>query len=387
MNICVVGWYGTETLGDRSILLGLSKVFEKAFGESKIYLGSIYPFYSNRCLYEDKAFYETISPHVSIEVFDIRDPEKYKDIIKKVSIIAMGGGPIMDLHELGIIEFGFGYAKKNNIKTALLGNGFGPLFDTKFQKISAHILSLSDLIILRDHISSDLAKKLCKEYGYVANAEIQVFHDPAIIPIKDFFDNIASNGTNNVGQLVMNLREFPKFVYHTKDGTGVAEQPLVELLKKLSKHFENIRLVPMHTFPMGGDDRYYLSKIKQKCNCNNIEVVNKPMSVFELFKTICDAGRCLGMRYHSVVFQTLINGNNGILDYTQPLVGKISGFLHMIDGYKHYKNKYINIQNQQIDTDVFIEELLHSSAKKVDRKIYSATKQQYIECLKKLLIK
>lgn len=384
MNICVVGWYGTETLGDRSILLGLSKVIDKAFGKSKIYLGSMYPFYSERCLFEDKVFYNTISPDVSIEIFDVRNSSEYKKVIRKSDIIAMGGGPIMDLHELGIIEFGFGFAKRNNVKTALLGCGLGPLLDPQFQKISAHILSLSDLIILRDHISGNSARNLCGEYGGVINAEIQVLHDPAIIPIEDFFDNIAVDATRNTNQLVMNLREFPHAVFRTEGSNCAGEDHLVELLKKLSGYFEIIKLVPMHTFYIGGDDRYYLSKIKQMCKCSNIQVVNKPMSVLDLFKTIFDAGKCIGMRYHSVVFQTLINGNNAILDYTQPDIGKISGFLDMINGKEFYKNKYINIQNQQIDTDRLIEELLNSPAIVINKNIYQETRQQFTDSLKKL---
>jgi polysaccharide pyruvyl transferase WcaK-like protein len=56
VKITVIGWYGTETIGDRAILAGLLSLFDEVFGDFELKLGSIYPFFSERTLYEDMDF-------------------------------------------------------------------------------------------------------------------------------------------------------------------------------------------------------------------------------------------------------------------------------------------------------------------------------------------
>lgn len=382
MNICIVGWYGTETLGDRAILLGIAKLVERSYGKSKIYLGSIHPFYSERCLTEDMEFYNRIAPNVSIEVFDVKNINEYKSVLNKSSIVAMGGGPIMDLYELGVIEFGFGYAKKNGIKTAIIGCGVGPLYKQEFRRITSHILELSDLVILRDPLSVAEAKKIMKENNKNASTEIMYMHDPAIIPIGDFIEGQNSCEKKSKKEVVINLRQFPSTSFKDRK---IDESVLVELVKKVSQEYESVKFLPMHTFYVGGDDRLYLSKIKQLGDIKNCTVMNKPISVYELFETIYKAEKCIGMRYHSVVFQTLINGSNAIIDYTEPQKGKISGFLNIVGGYTHYKDLYINIQSEGIGVDNYVDKFMSSSSFEINSEIYIETEESYVNKMKELV--
>lgn len=382
MKICIVGWYGTETLGDRSILIGLARVIEKCFGKSKIYLGSIHPFYTERCLYEDKEFYSKVSPNVEIDVFDIKDMKTYKSVIKNSSIIAMGGGPIMDLYELGAIEFGFGYARKNNVKTAILGCGVGPLYDKTFREVTSHILEMSDLIILRDKLSIIEADNILLENNRTLDNKIIYLHDPAIIPIGIFLNDQKEKTRKVDNNVLINMRAFPSSAFREKK---INESILIEMVKGLADKFDKVKLLPMHTFSIGGDDRFYLYKIKQLTNASNIEVINKPLSVYELFETIYEANKCIGMRYHSIVFQTLINGNNAIIDYTEPNKGKISGFLNLIDGLDHYKDMYINLQSENSDVSNFIYNFLKSTQFKTDKDIFIETEQSYVDKVKALV--
>ncbi len=382
MNICIVGWYGTETLGDRSILIGIARIIEKSFGKSKIYLGSIHPFYTERCLYEDKEFYNKISPNVEIETFDIKDMKVYKSIIEGSTIIGMGGGPIMDLYELGAIEFGFGYARNHNVKTAILGCGVGPLFDNNFRKVTSHILELSDLIILRDRLSTIEAKKILAENKKSLNTDIVYLHDPAIIPIGLFLNEQKGRIKEENKDILINMRAFPSSSFKEKK---IDESFLVEMVKALSSEFDNIKLLPMHTFSIGGDDRFYLYKIKLLANISNIEVINKPLSVYELFETIYKTSMCIGMRYHSIVFETLINGNNAIIDYTEPNKGKISGFLNLVEGFDHYKDIYINLQSEDCSVTSFVNNFLKSTQFEVNENVFIETEQAYVYKMKELV--
>lgn len=51
------------------------------------------------------------------------------------------------------------------------------------------------------------------------------------------------------------------------------------------------------------------------------------------------------MRYHSVFFQTILNGNNFILDYTDPSTGKIIGFIRDCGGLDFYSGRMLQLQS------------------------------------------
>lgn len=370
MNICIVGWYGTETLGDRSILLGLAKIFNDMYGKSTIYLGSIYPFFSKRCLMEDKEFLGQLAPDVSIEIFDVKIKSEYKKHIKKCSLIAMGGGPLMELLELGIIGYGFGYARKHNIKTALLGVGIGDLKSAYYRKIVSHLISLSDLCVFRDEFSREEAQTLLNEYGY-KNANLQVSFDPAIIPVGFYVDKYSDVKEKESQTIAINFRKFTHSFSEQE-----SDKMFIDFLKKASEKYTKVTLVPMHNFSIGGDDRVYLSKLQLLTGCENIKVLQKPQSLFELFKTFADAEFCVGMRYHSVFFQTLINGKNMIIDYTSPKKGKISGFLDIISAGEEYINLYTNTQQAAFE----MPDLRYLESKKktyYDRAIFDKTQSDY----------
>ena len=52
------------------------------------------------------------------------------------------------------------------------------------------------------------------------------------------------------------------------------------------------------------------------------------------------------MRYHSVFMQTILNGNNFILDYTDTKSGKISGFIKFIKAESFYSNRTVQLQGR-----------------------------------------
>ena len=108
MRITIIGWYGTETIGDRAILAGLISFFSKSFKSFEIKLGSLYPFFSERTLNEDCAFYKEITGKgYDIKIFNSKKPKELVNAIKNSDLIVMGGGPLMDLNELFMVEYAF----------------------------------------------------------------------------------------------------------------------------------------------------------------------------------------------------------------------------------------------------------------------------------------
>ena len=105
-----------------------------------------------------------------------------------------------------------------------------------------------------------------------------------------------------------------------------------------------LRLIPMHTFVIGGDDRYYLNYLSEGMT-QSVDVQNRPLSLRDTMEVYRDARYCYGMRFHSVLLQTILNGNYYILDYTDPTKGKIVGLLESLGIYEQVKQagKYVSL--------------------------------------------
>ena len=111
MKLCVLGWYGSETLGDRAILDGIIYIYSQLFDSLEVDIGSLFPVLTERTIFEDEPF---MSRHTNLKVglFDSRDKKKLKCFIEKSDMVIMGGGPLMDLELIYIIKDAFVYAKK-----------------------------------------------------------------------------------------------------------------------------------------------------------------------------------------------------------------------------------------------------------------------------------
>ncbi len=350
MKITIIGWYGTETIGDRAILAGLISFFSKSFNSFEIKLGSLYPFFSDRTLNEDHALYKEItSKDCKIEVFNSKNSKELLDAIKESDLVAMGGGPLMDLDELFMVEYAFKKAKSLGVKTALLGCGVGPLFHKKYRKSVLGISLHSDIHILRDSQSKVTLLSLYSEFKKNINPNlIWTSFDPAVECVLQYKSNESIQ--DYIG---INLRTFPKQYNKDRDSRNINSE-LKQFIASLSEKFseKELRLIPMHYFHVGGDDRMFLNSIALDLKLDNLTVQNKNLTLKETIDVYRYADFNIGMRFHSVVLQTIASGKNYVLDYTEPKKGKINGFLQDIDKSGFYKNRYISLQEGEISTDI-----------------------------------
>jgi len=343
-KICILGWYGTETMGDRAILDGIFAIFSKAYGACDFYIGSLFPVLTVRTLVDDCNIYQRNAPCSCFTMFDSKC--ELREYIEKSDLVVMGGGPIMELNELYLIDDAFKYAHKCKKKTIIMGCGLGPLTSKRLIDIAKNILLIADLVIFRDKKSLQFAYELtgkAKEYFAI--------DDPAVISVllykkrqKPYNLKIAETH-----ELAINFREpLPPYSDSMK---GYVFESAQELIVKACSLYNKVILVPMHTFAIGNDDRRYFSKLVMDMSSENLEVLNRPLNLYELYAIYTGAEACIGMRYHSIVMQTLLNGNNYILDYTEKGRGKISGFLVSLTGKEFFKNRYVNITNKVLDVD------------------------------------
>lgn len=338
-KVCILGWYGTETLGDRAILDGILSIFYHTYGNCDFFVGSLYPFFTERTVYEDGAIYSKSAPDCKISIFDVKG--NITEYIQQSDIVIMGGGPIMELDLLYLIYRGFKIAKRCNKQTVVLGCGLGPLKTKRLIGMAKKIITIADLVIFRDEESLKYANILTGgKYQFYA------LEDPAIISILQYRG--LHKESEKETYLAINVRE-PDHHY-PKMGENI-ENDFVHLIAKACEQYEKVKLVPMHTFYVGKDDRKYMSRLALVTNSNKLEVLHKPLNLYELYEVYEKAQACIGMRYHSVVMQTLLNGNNYILDYTEKNKGKISGFISMLKNPDFYTDRYVNIVSDAIDAE------------------------------------
>lgn len=372
-KICIIGWYGTETLGDRAILDGILQILEHTYKPFTAYIGSLYSFFTERTILEDGDVYVNTAPHANICVFDVKSKLLLKKHIVDSDLVIMGGGPIMDLNDLYIIRFGFSLAKKKRIPTCLMGCGLGPLNNRRFINVAREILELTDLGIFRDENSKTRAEEMCKDKKFYHCA------DPAIISIltyKSKYPRRVESETED--EVIINLRE-PTAQYGKN--VGLNNDTIVMLLNRLGDRFGKVCLIPNHSFFVGGDDRVYMNRIMDTIDRTNITVLNNPPTLYQLYDRVTNARGCIGMRYHTVVIHTILSGNNYILDYTDPMKGKNIGFLNEMGNPEFYKKRYYNCTtNEQLKIDNCLD--LIESDERYDYKYKENPCKAYCDLLK-----
>lgn len=337
MRITIIGWYGTETIGDRAILAGLYNLWSKSIGSFEIRIGCLDTVLSERMLDEDYSFFKecACNDELKISLFDSRIKSELDSSIQWADVIAIGGGPLMELEPMYMLLYAFKKAKKYKKKTIIAGCGMGPFLTPTFKNIALELVNNADVIVFRDAQSQDFYhKNSCKRQRTYAAI------DPAIFA-ADFYLSKHSDSFKERNVIVVNFRE------PTNEYTGIRSNYIgfmVELVKRLSCIPDmDVRLIPMHTFYIGGDDRYVLNKIRREIERDNIYVENRPLSLEQTMETYRDALFCIGMRFHSVLLQTILNGNNFIIDYTDPQKGKTINLLNQLQLVNEYKDRYFSL--------------------------------------------
>jgi polysaccharide pyruvyl transferase WcaK-like protein len=378
-RICIIGWYGTETIGDRAILDGIFQIFGALFGTYEVYLGSLCPILTERTLLLDGYIYSGNAPGLKLAFFDSRNKKELINRLEKCDYCVMGGGPLMDIDELSIILFAFRRAKKIGKKTIILGCGLGPLNKPANKNTVGRLFSLSDMIIFRDTRAPQTVTSL---YGGRFTGKIYALCDPALVSIGKYLNkNPDRPGPDNT--ITVNFRAFPpEFGEYP-----VAVKDFCALVDRASSVYEKVLLIPMHTFFIGGDDRYFLTEIAFGVKKSNVRVLQKPLNLYEAYSVFRGAAACIGMRYHSVVFQTLLNGNSYVLDYTDNKTGKIISFLEDIDNSGFYKDRYINLKSvrPEFDSDKIIDTLGKTPALDYGKEIFKDPAASYKRVLNQVV--
>lgn len=379
VKIAIVGWYGTETIGDRAILAGIFNILSDVYDEFEINLGSIYPAVTERTIFEDYDFYQKCLNKGSLKI-RLFNSSRIKPLCRAIDnsdLILVGGGPLMDTLPMYMLEYAFKYAKKRHKRTVVFGSGMGPLSNCDFIKSAISIVNHSDLVIFRDSKSIELYDKFSSGNPYNKNVFASI--DPAVFAAMCFLK--SKENVSKKDRITINFREIIADI-NAGVSSDELEERLVSLVSEVAQSSDvPVRLIPMHTFVSGGDDRHILNQIARKVEYNLIEVQNKPLSLEQTMEEYYNSKFCIGMRFHAILLQTVLTGQNYMLDYTDPKIGKIINLVHQFKAESFYKERYYSLL-ENVD---YIDFCYNSEKQfRLDAQLIKSYRQVYVDNLKNL---
>jgi MoaA/NifB/PqqE/SkfB family radical SAM enzyme/polysaccharide pyruvyl transferase WcaK-like protein len=316
-SVLIVGWYGSETAGDKAILGGVIGQVRERAPTCRITLASLHPFLSRWTVRE--------LSHLDVEVIDFYSAAFWEQTGSADEVI-MGGGPLMHINELGLILWGFLRAKGAGHRTRLAGCGIGPLDrGAQYERAVAEILRLTDVIEMRDSASVKWAQRL------TGRNDITNTGDPSELFVRQWrkehpsaerqpFLNLYLREWTAEYQGALSQQQFEQ----TKAN---AERELGSWVRKLATELKlRPRLLAMHHFCVGNDDRDFNRRFARTHLADLDPLVEMvPFSPQQLLASMQQGTLSLCMRFHSVVFASTLEVPFFAIDYTQG--GKITHYL------------------------------------------------------------
>lgn len=315
----IVGWYGTETAGDKAILAELVHRIRRTSPQSRITVASLYPYVTQTTVREMNLGDISIIPTYSAE---------FATLARQADVVVMGGGPLMHIEPLGTVLWAFVQAKRARHATWLAGCGIGPLDQGQlYSDAVREIIRFTDRIELRDLASQEWVLDM------TARDDIKVTEDLAVDFVKRWDQRERVKVLKQDRTLNLYLREWTRdykrelsdeqFEQVRDDG----EREMGRLIHELCSEFDlRPRLLPMHHFCVGCDDRDFSRRFAREYLSDlDPEVERRPLSPQELLHSMCSGRFALCMRFHSVLFAHTLKVPFFAVDYTHG--GKIHAFL------------------------------------------------------------
>ena len=293
--IMISGYFGFDNCGDEAVLMAMIQEFSKYTPKTKIIVLSQTPG-------KTKALYQVNSIH-RLNSFSI-----ISALVKTGVFISGGGGLLQDVSGKGFSIFYYlsllFLARLFNIPNIIYAQGIGPVEKSINKKLIKCVLSRVNLIMLRDEQS----KKILQEMG-IRNKSIIVNADPSFLLKKSEIPEIIKikyqlyhqqeglNKKMNIGMVIRNCREVGQDYDHKINQFAKLADYLVE------KYQANLVFIPFQA----NTDLPFMKEIITKMRFSTARYVEEKLSPDQVLSLISKFSLIIGMRYHSIVFATMVN--------------------------------------------------------------------------------
>ena len=285
-DILISGYHGFANSGDEALLFAILNTLRKIKPELDFTVLSKTPG-------ETSAVY-------GVNSISRYNPFKIIREMKKSKMLLFGGGSLLQditssksvLYYLTIIRL----AQKHGMKTMLYANGIGPITKKRNRKLASKILNNVDLITLRDDKSDEELKNLG-----VTNPKIIITADPAFT-----IDTEEGKGS---GRFFTNLAGVPSgtklCIVSIRSWKNSSPYFVTDLAKLCDYMVENHAIYPLFV-PMQYPEDTEISKNVMAHMKNSSYIINRELSVPEMFSVLSEAEILIGMRLHSLIYATTL---------------------------------------------------------------------------------
>jgi polysaccharide pyruvyl transferase WcaK-like protein len=297
-RVLVLGWYGTETIGDMAILAGLVSEYRQSNPDVSFIVPSQYPAYTRHNV-------ARLGLEVAVPTYG--DPQLLGDLWNCDTVI-IGGGPLMDIPQLNVIATLMERAHALGRRTVVEGCGVGPAHWPSTRQALQRIVKVADVVRLRDQGSA----RLLREIGITRPVEIG--DDPAARWVRS---TGITHRENSDGPICVFARQLTS-EYPQSTTPESASASLATFVQRLCDWYpeRQVRLHAMHHFPVGGDDRVYARRLAARVDRRACSVDHVPRTPIETVNIMADAAFVVCMRFHSLVFAHAIRAPLLAIDYT-----------------------------------------------------------------------
>ena len=323
----IYGWYGTETLGDKLILMGLLRGCYQACSSTPVVIYTTDLPYSESTLNEilrlsrmDAEYSKFLSSKVSVST------QKGLLSLRKGDQIVLGGGPIMDDPELMKWAFLHLYLGFKGVTRSIVGCGLGPLrMKSSFFWVKC-LMATADRILLRP-----------SQKAYHSLAKNAYF---ALCPSFASFRELSSvsSALSEKGSLAFNIRELPSNYLKRDDGDVATfnsrfQASYMTLLVRLiaEKKISKLMGFSTHERDLTGDSILCDAITDDLCNKHGLTGKMCTIEIEEVINCILKSECVISTRYHGVILSFILNREVLGVDYTSG-GGKLGALYESIFG-------------------------------------------------------
>lgn len=320
-KVCIIGWYGTETLGDKAILGGIiDNLIQTGISLKNITIASLNVNYTKLTLHQMRL--------TDINVIDSYKLKSSHKMIDSQDAFIFGGGPLCDIEPLVDMYAIFRESKSHGKINIIYSCGIGPLKLKRYIKTLNKILEISDVVFFRDVYTID---KYAKVVPALKQYKSKIFIDPAVAWIKNNYNNV--NQIQKDEYILICIREWPYMYANGLEYNEYLKKKDLfekELAKQIMHYVDKplkIILFPMNLDYAGDDDRDFYRYFVEKFNLDGkVEIITWDYTPIEALSYFKYANFVIAMRFHSVVFSVTCNTPCIPIDYHYGN-GKITGFM------------------------------------------------------------